>query len=496
MAEARTTPRGSPCARSWTADWVAVVEAEEESLGRAICGARLMSGNACTLVSTHDSGRCRYHGGFDLTGAPEGNRNAVLHNLYSRRLMPCGPHCPVWKSCPLTFSLTERKSKQKESVTGPSVRKSSASNQAATATTPRASAATASFGSTFSSPEEKVESRFIPSGYAQEILKLNPVDRPVCPYEQTEYNAAVSDAMQQITQKRSLAYARHIVHQLALAQVMVTRAGLALREAEFTKPTVVTGENYHMTTPKIAPALTAYEKLERAWLRLLTHFDRHYANYRDRDYEEAAYNRRIQSDTVIDPDAQTQHYEAMDAPPPRQPYRPKPANNREGEAPGESDAHAEAHGSAGASPSQHNTASAARQTGGPSSVLAAPAAGLEPIHADAPGTPPAITDSSAESASQISLGQRPRADGTQPIASPEGAKQSPTDVAPDLDPGPSTEEERDPPSEEALAVAVRRERLFADAAAVVRGGVSEHDGPRQGGRDVGAGAEGDIVFET
>ncbi len=117
MPEPHTTQHGSPCARTWTPDWIAVVEAQEESLGRSICGARLMSGNPCTLMSKHASGRCRYHGGFDLTGAPEGNRNAVLDNLYSRRLMPCGPHCPVWKSCPLTFSLTERKSKQKESVT-------------------------------------------------------------------------------------------------------------------------------------------------------------------------------------------------------------------------------------------------------------------------------------------------------------------------------------------------------------------------------------------
>ena len=328
MPETHTTPHGSPCSRTWTSDWVAVVEAREESLERRICGARLMSGNPCTLVSTHPSGRCRYHGGFDLTGAPEGNRNAVLHNLYSRRLMPCGPHCPIWQSCPLTFSLGkekvskekplaasgcadgvgistsiggasptlqdsfgERESKQRETVAalsrggdtyggaggspaeggsgahgGLEARPTDTTKAIPSIPTDRSVAA--SFGSTFSSPEEKVESRFIPSGYAQEILALNPADRPTCPYEQTEYNTAVSDALQSVPQKRTRAYARHIVHQLALAQVMVTRAGLALREAEFTKPLVITGEKYHMTTPKIAPALTAYEKLERAWRRV------------------------------------------------------------------------------------------------------------------------------------------------------------------------------------------------------------------------------------
>jgi len=309
-----TTPHGSRCAKSWTPDWIAVVETREHSLDRPICGARLMSGNPCTLVSTHSSGRCRYHGGFDLTGAPEGNRNAVLHNLYSRRLMPCGPHCPVWQSCPLTFSLGKRESKQRETVAGPAGRKRSKVTELGTSITSRESAATVSFGSTFSSPEEKVEARFIPSGYAQEILALNPTDRPICPYEQTEYNTAVSDALQRVPDDRTRAYARHVAHQLALAQVMVTRAGLALREAEFTKPTVITGEKYHMTTPKVSPALTAYEKLERAWRRLLIDFHRLYPAQRARPVDEQPYQDRTQSDTRLDPDAQTKHYQSMPRP--------------------------------------------------------------------------------------------------------------------------------------------------------------------------------------
>ena len=245
MSEPHTTPHGSPAgqdgkhAKSWTPDWIAVVEAKEKSLDRPICGARLMSGNPCTLVSTHPSGCCRYHGGFDLTGAPEGNRNAVLHNLYSRRLMPCGTHCPVWQSCPLGGGAKDQ---------------------------------------------------------GASIVKLDQTDRPVCPYEQIEYNTAVTDALQHVNTTRINAYARHVVHMLALAQVMVTRAGLALREAEFTKPTVITGEKYHMTTPKLAPALSAYERLERAWRRLLHDFERHFSTSWAKHKDDAPYEERIQTD--------------------------------------------------------------------------------------------------------------------------------------------------------------------------------------------------------
>lgn len=99
--ERRYTAKGTLCARSWPDEWVAEVEAVEARLGRRICGARTMEGTPCVLGSTHASGRCRFHGGFDLTGAPKGNRNAVLHGLYSRRLLVCGRHCAQWEVCPL-----------------------------------------------------------------------------------------------------------------------------------------------------------------------------------------------------------------------------------------------------------------------------------------------------------------------------------------------------------------------------------------------------------
>lgn len=97
----RATKFGTPCARAWDAKWVRLVERRETDVGRRICGARTVGGVPCLLPSDHDSGRCRHHGGFPLTGAPEENRNAVVHGLYSRRLMVCGTHCPAWHSCPM-----------------------------------------------------------------------------------------------------------------------------------------------------------------------------------------------------------------------------------------------------------------------------------------------------------------------------------------------------------------------------------------------------------
>ncbi len=101
MTDAKTTQKGTPCARSWDDAWVTRVNEFEAHYDRRICGARMMSGKPCTLGSSHPSGRCRFHGGFNLTGAPMDNRNAVMHGLYSRRLQICGTHCARWQSCPL-----------------------------------------------------------------------------------------------------------------------------------------------------------------------------------------------------------------------------------------------------------------------------------------------------------------------------------------------------------------------------------------------------------
>ncbi len=372
-AHANTTPRGTPRAKCWSDDWIATVDAKESLYGRRICGARLMSGTPCTLTSNHPSGRCRFHGGFDLTGAPEGNRNAVIHGLYSRRLMPCGPHCPVWQSCPLAFSLGKEKGPAGRYGEEKPLTSEAGRNNAPTGTVegvarhplmspagkwegvpadnpniqhhswgfgglarPKISDADVQQGGPSSTlaethgptppgvgagfqpaqgdagisragqrpaPTEDSEGPLQPTDYAAEILRLPLHERPICPYEQTAYNTAVTDALQRVSPERTSAYGRHIAHMLALAQVMVSRAGLALREAQFTETLEVRSDNYNMTTTKVTAALTAYEKLERAWRRLLADFERNHNPWGN--YEaDAIYEQRIQSDYDLNPDAE------------------------------------------------------------------------------------------------------------------------------------------------------------------------------------------------
>ncbi|MDZ4858763.1 MAG: HGGxSTG domain-containing protein [Candidatus Hydrogenedentes bacterium] len=71
------TSCGTPYSKLWDYAWIEKVHATEQTLNRRICGARTQAGTVCTLESDHASGRCRFHGGFDLTGAPKVNRNAV-----------------------------------------------------------------------------------------------------------------------------------------------------------------------------------------------------------------------------------------------------------------------------------------------------------------------------------------------------------------------------------------------------------------------------------
>ena len=100
MAEEIKTTLGTPCAPGWPMEWIHQVEQAEAELGHRICGGIAPDGTPCQLTSEHRSGRCKYHGGSPFTGAQLGNKNAMKHGLYSRRLLTCGPHCSRWKSCP------------------------------------------------------------------------------------------------------------------------------------------------------------------------------------------------------------------------------------------------------------------------------------------------------------------------------------------------------------------------------------------------------------
>ena len=48
------------------------------------CGAKTRSGGACRSPAVRGKKRCRMHGGGPGSGAPEANRNARRHGLFSR----------------------------------------------------------------------------------------------------------------------------------------------------------------------------------------------------------------------------------------------------------------------------------------------------------------------------------------------------------------------------------------------------------------------------
>lgn len=164
-APPQRTAAGTPYAASWSKSWIARVTQTETRLQRRICGARLPDGSPCELESHHDSGRCRMHGGFDLTGAPAGNSNAEIHGLYARRLKTCGPQCPMWNECPCAGA---------------------------------------------------------------DVAAMEPAKRPTCPYEQVEYDSAVAEALKSAKRSGSATPVQD-AHTLALLQVMTTRASLAVR---------------------------------------------------------------------------------------------------------------------------------------------------------------------------------------------------------------------------------------------------------------------------
>ena len=202
------TKMGSPCSPRWDDDWIAAIDAAESNAGRRICGARTLAGTPCRLESNHENGRCRFHGGFNLTGAQKGNRNAVIHGLYSRALRTCGPRCPLWNECPCA---------------------------------------------------------------GDDVAALPPRERPICPYEATEYQVAVSDLLARLFRDGSeiAPIHRHLVQQTALLQVMLNRAAVALSGREFVETTTVTGTNQEINAPKLSPYLDAFLRISREYHKSL-----------------------------------------------------------------------------------------------------------------------------------------------------------------------------------------------------------------------------------
>jgi len=193
MDNTNTTSRGTPWANTWDAKWAQRVEAAESAEGTRVCGARTLTADPCTLQSDHPTGRCRYHGGTDTIGAPEGNQHARTHGLYARRLQRCGTHCPVWEHCPLADD---------------------------------------------------------------DVLALEPKQRPVCAYEAEEYEQTL-EHMETSTRPGASR------HNLALLQVMLSRAAAALSVTALTDTVKSESENYQLHTTKQHPALQAFLRIAR-----------------------------------------------------------------------------------------------------------------------------------------------------------------------------------------------------------------------------------------
>ncbi|GMV94837.1 MAG: hypothetical protein AMXMBFR82_46150 [Candidatus Hydrogenedentota bacterium] len=207
------TTLGTPRARSWTNDWIATVDATETKLNHRICGARLPDGTPCCNESDHPSGRCAFHGGFDLTGAPPGNRNHVIHGLYSRRLRPCTQSCPHWETCP----IANRHPRACPGETPSEARENG--NPSFPSSNPQ---------SAIRIPQSAIR---IPQSEPPQSAVRNP-QFPTCPYQLAEYNTVLTDALAIVeSQPHPNPMGLHNAHNVATLQVLVSTAAAQLTTA-------------------------------------------------------------------------------------------------------------------------------------------------------------------------------------------------------------------------------------------------------------------------
>ncbi len=192
-----TTSHGTPHAAAWDDDWIALVEQVESKLDRRICGAVGMDGSPCPRESNHPTGRCTHHGGNHLVGGQPGNENARVHGLYARRLQTCDDRCAMWEECPFA---------------------------------------------------------------ANDILAMPKKQRPICVYEQLEYDALVE---QYVPEKDGTLPHLHLVHTVALLQVMMSRAATVVSMEPFTEKTSASAENYSMESSKVSASLDAFLRIAR-----------------------------------------------------------------------------------------------------------------------------------------------------------------------------------------------------------------------------------------
>ncbi len=255
----KRTNLGTPCARTWTNDWIATVNAKEAGTQPPNLRRPPPRRHArCTNASDHPSGRCPFHGGFDLTGAPPGNRNHVIHGLYSRRLRPCTPNCPHWENCPLANRHPhplERGEHGDPSSLQPSTNPQSEDPSSQSQTSDPTDRCDPSHSSQPPNPTPPQQDRHPrdsgdPSSQSDPSNSSDPSYRshtsyrsyppnatptqspPTCPYQLAEYNTVLTDALAVVeSQPHPNPMGIHAAHNVAMLQVLVNAATAHLAQA-------------------------------------------------------------------------------------------------------------------------------------------------------------------------------------------------------------------------------------------------------------------------
>jgi hypothetical protein len=143
-------------------------------------------------------------------------------------------------------------------------------------------------------------------------LALPAGERPVCPYEQTEYNAFVTDAAAKSDATPDPdPLDLHMVHTLALLQVMMNRAAAALSVNPLTETTLASTGEYRLESVKLNTLLQAFLRIGREYRAFREQFDRnHFARARRPEVSDVtalgglAHASRRCVDTDLEPESQ------------------------------------------------------------------------------------------------------------------------------------------------------------------------------------------------
>ncbi|MCX5771155.1 MAG: hypothetical protein NTZ09_12925, partial [Candidatus Hydrogenedentes bacterium] len=86
--------------------------------------------------------------------------------------------------------------------------------------------------------------------------------RPICPYEQAQYNTALADALDlSCAVGRIHPFAIHIAHNIAILQVMLGRAATEMRNANLVSETRAQSDKYTFNHEQVRPHITAITRI-------------------------------------------------------------------------------------------------------------------------------------------------------------------------------------------------------------------------------------------